>query len=741
MNKQELQQQARWITYKARPKDPKKPDGKLAKEPYDTVKRQHINPHAAENWHTYEDAKALANRYNVKMGVHEGKAYGAGCGVSLVGAGITCIDIDDCMTPPTEPGGAYTIDPYALAILEQCPATYIEVSLRRTGLHIFGTLAAPHENTYTVNGHTIEVYSKAQFIAWTDNSDYTALGIRHLESDELSSLDGVIDWLESQAPKRQDKAPDTVPSGAAIPPHSTPNSDTLATVWGTGYEGRKTAPMSIEERREKWYRACFDTKLKQSIHMMESTSTQRHRQRLKAGRLLGGAMQAMANLGYSVMSIDSAVDALYTAQPPADNKRTEAQAIEDGIRHGHKTPITLEPFPEDTEDTAANSPAMVSSEGAPPLHSTPPSKAPDTAPDPDTIAALFERMARSREQIAQAIEDGTERRLLELITSPNGLPLLTAGASLLAARPKMRKSWLALHIANCIVTGEPLFNDERFRVAKRGKAVYLDLEMATDTALTRQDAMNTDNALDYVTRTMWQELVDEFIDKTPNDVARLYLDWQYNKYKDTDTPLCLAIIDTVNPLLPTSYPKGTDIVTAEYLWYKAWARWGEEHNVAVIFVSHLNKAVGMYDNPADAVPGGAKLAGAVDIFTITKDTRGGKKEDTDADADAVIFKGQLRNGSIDPALLKFDTDAYHHMTDNSTQRQRIDWSVIRQDIGRAVDEGYTRQAQITKYLEGKHASGTVRKTLRAMRNAGHLVELERGRYGLPQGWPYHKGNK
>lgn len=58
-------------------------------------------------------------------------SVGDGLGFVLNGDGIACVDLDHCIN-----GGV--LEPWAQAILDRTPATYVEVSPSGTGLHIFG---------------------------------------------------------------------------------------------------------------------------------------------------------------------------------------------------------------------------------------------------------------------------------------------------------------------------------------------------------------------------------------------------------------------------------------------------------------------------------------------------------------------------------------------------------------------------------------------------------------------------
>src|SRR5699024_2331567 len=95
-----------------------------------------------ETWSDYETAKT--------------SKLGHGIGFAL-GEGIGCIDLDDALV-------VGQVTEWAQQILDDCPATFIEVSQSGNGLHIFGLVSEqPGRNT----GRGVEVYSAGRFIAMT----------------------------------------------------------------------------------------------------------------------------------------------------------------------------------------------------------------------------------------------------------------------------------------------------------------------------------------------------------------------------------------------------------------------------------------------------------------------------------------------------------------------------------------------------------------------------------------------
>lgn len=120
----------------------------------------------ARTWSTYAEAKA--------------SGVGAGLGFAL-GAGIACVDLDDAIADGK-------VEPWAQAILDRAPATFVEVSQSGNGLHIFGLLPEGPGRNLRSSGQTVEVYSTGRFIAVT--------GRRHAASpSRLADLGGLVSSL------------------------------------------------------------------------------------------------------------------------------------------------------------------------------------------------------------------------------------------------------------------------------------------------------------------------------------------------------------------------------------------------------------------------------------------------------------------------------------------------------------------------------------------------------------------
>lgn len=102
---------------------------------------------------------------------------GAGLGFVLNGDGIVCVDFDHCLD------GRGRALPWAAALLESVPATYIEVSPSGDGLHVwgFGTVSKARVTS------GVEVYGNGRYLTVTGRR-WRACG---------SSFANIDEWIGS----------------------------------------------------------------------------------------------------------------------------------------------------------------------------------------------------------------------------------------------------------------------------------------------------------------------------------------------------------------------------------------------------------------------------------------------------------------------------------------------------------------------------------------------------------------
>lgn len=129
----------RWMRYRLVPRA-----GRVTKVPTQISGRQ-ASSTDSRTWSTYSEAKA--------------STVGSGLGFAL-GENVGCIDLDDCIVDGV-------VEPWAQAILDAAPETYMEVSQSEEGIHIFGRLAEGPGRNLRSSGRTVEVYSAGRYIAVT----------------------------------------------------------------------------------------------------------------------------------------------------------------------------------------------------------------------------------------------------------------------------------------------------------------------------------------------------------------------------------------------------------------------------------------------------------------------------------------------------------------------------------------------------------------------------------------------
>ena len=282
MNLDDLKAQRRWVGYKS-PTD---------KAP--------MNPHTGRNasstdsatWATYAEATAAQMRYRWH-----------GVGFVLNGDGIVGIDLDDCLKLIGD--DEYKSSNLARYVMDIAPS-YTEVSPSGTGLHIIGTGTLERAIKATINGDAVEVYSTGRYLTYTDEWVNTS-------PKEINDISDAINEIMDMVEAERDSA---MMKPAPVPATSSDNEH-LRYVWET-------------------WRGRIDR------IMQNATEGNRHNSRIKAGRLMGGALAALRQHGYDPMSDDAAMQYIYDLLiPDQGEQRIEYRAIEDGVRYGLTQPLTV----------------------------------------------------------------------------------------------------------------------------------------------------------------------------------------------------------------------------------------------------------------------------------------------------------------------------------------------------------------------------------------------------------------
>ncbi|MEU3613517.1 bifunctional DNA primase/polymerase [Streptomyces sp. NPDC006872] len=102
---------------------------------------------APNTWSAYADAAS--------------SEAGVGLGYVLAeGDGVVCIDLDHCLDEGE-------LASWARAIVDRCPATYMEISPGGDGLHLWGRGELKRGRRIRRGGEAVEVYGQGRYVAMT----------------------------------------------------------------------------------------------------------------------------------------------------------------------------------------------------------------------------------------------------------------------------------------------------------------------------------------------------------------------------------------------------------------------------------------------------------------------------------------------------------------------------------------------------------------------------------------------
>lgn len=179
--------------------------------------------------------------------------------------------------------------------------------------------------------------------------------------------------------------------------------------------------------------------------------------------------------------------------------------------------------------------------------------------------------------------------------------LLAQGVYILGGKPKIGKSWLALHILLTIVYGLRVFGT---LASTKGQALYVSLEDHDRRLFKRVKQVCTSepsNDLFFVTE--WPRI--------GNGCVELLDEW-LTAHPETK----LVIFDTLARIKPAR-KNNDDLYATDYAAVSAFKGIAEKYGIAVILVHHLRKMVS--EDPADMLSGTTGLAGGVDgTLILTK---------------------------------------------------------------------------------------------------------------------------
>jgi primase-polymerase (primpol)-like protein len=136
----ELKALNRWVRWA-----PVTRNGRIDKVPVTTAGRNASSTNPS-TWTDYATAKA--------------SGVGVGLGFVLNGDGVSCIDLDHCVTDG-KPNAK------AKAFMERFPGAWVELSPSGDGLHIWGTAPAGPGRRTSIDGLDVEFYATGRYITVT----------------------------------------------------------------------------------------------------------------------------------------------------------------------------------------------------------------------------------------------------------------------------------------------------------------------------------------------------------------------------------------------------------------------------------------------------------------------------------------------------------------------------------------------------------------------------------------------
>jgi hypothetical protein len=283
--------------------------------------------------------------------------------------------------------------------------------------------------------------------------------------------------------------------------------------------------------------------------------------------------------------------------------------------------------------------------------------------------------------------------------------VLPEGTSLLAGKPKMGKSWMAMGLAVSVASGTPALGSAE---VERGDVLYLALEDNKRRLKERLGIMLADNP---IPKGLYFETQCPRVDKGGLDYIEAWL----KAHPDAR----LIIVDTLAKVRPPARTT-QGIYEADYQAVEGLKRLSDEYRVTLLVITHLRKSKSEDGDVTDEISGSTGLTGGVDGTLVLKRERG--------QADAVLH---ITGRDVEEAALAMQ---FNHDTCTWTlagPAEDFIRSKERTDILRALREmgGQGRPSEVAAAL-GNDAN-TVQQRMWKMGNAGELRVASRGVYVLP----------
>lgn len=276
--------------------------------------------------------------------------------------------------------------------------------------------------------------------------------------------------------------------------------------------------------------------------------------------------------------------------------------------------------------------------------------------------------------------------------------LITEGLTLLAGKPKMGKSWMALDLAMSVAVGSEALGE---RACKKGTALYCALG-DNQRRLQRRIRHNYGNQDSWPSNFHMATQLNKF------DRGGLE---QLEDWIDEHSP-SLVIIDTLVCIRPKS-DKGNGY-DADYGALAPLQELAGEYGIAIVVIHQLRKLRG--DDPLDMVSGTTGLTGAADSILVL-----------DRKSHSTTLYGRGREMEDIDVALELDDGIWQIMGDSDAIKISSERKAIIEFL-QSTDKEMGPKA-ISEALEQPEPN--VRQLLTSMTKDGEVKKVGRGKYVLP----------
>jgi hypothetical protein len=277
--------------------------------------------------------------------------------------------------------------------------------------------------------------------------------------------------------------------------------------------------------------------------------------------------------------------------------------------------------------------------------------------------------------------------------------IIVEGLTLLAGKPKIGKSWLLLSTAIAVSCGGVAFGQIE---CDQGDVLYCALEDNLRRLQSRMHKLLDEIGLPWPERLFFRTEMPRLGEGGLQQIGDWIASVKHPRLIIIDT---LAMVRAVKKRDQSSYD-------ADYESVKALRDLAGRHNVAIVIVHHLRKALG--DDPFDTVSGTLGLTGAPDSILVIKHDPGG-----------YVLHGRGRDLSELEKMLAFNKDACTWSIVGEAEDVRR--STERRAILAALSTGDELGPQQIADITGMKSSN-VRFLLYQMLNDGEIKKTAYGKY-------------